>query len=358
MTLTSDQIHALLTAGSLAPSGGNCQPWRARARSRSIELSLDPAWRRSIIDACGHAAVMALGSFAENVTLAARAMGLRATSVVRDGDPGNTRLVEVHFAPDHHAARDELVELIPVRATNRQPHVGAAISDTVVDRLRAAAHNERGHWLQTVAADDDKRAVADILARADRVRVRNRALHREMFSELRWSPAAAAESGDGIDVRSLHVPAAGHLLLRLMCSYRATQYLPKTVIEALSRRLLVQSSHLCALVMPKPLTLLSWFEAGRTIQRVWLTAERYQLSIHPWTVLPFLELRAPCHTTEVFSAAEQSEIADLNLRLRTAFAVPENRQPFFVFRLFSAQRSPARAPRRPWQMFTELDLTG
>lgn len=356
VTLTSDQIDKLLTAGSLAPSGGNTQPWRAKAHRGLIELSLDPARCHSVLDACGYAAVMALGSFAENVALAATGMGLRATIVLRDGDPREMPFVQVRFERDNRVVRDELLDVISVRATNRQPHVGRLISDAVVDRLRAAARPRDGHQLLTVSRDDDKRAVADVLARADRVRIRNRALHHEMFSELRWTPAAVTNARDGIDVRSLHVPAAGTLLLRLMSSYWATEHLlSSALIETLSRRLLVRSSHLCALVMPQPLTPLSWFDAGRTIERVWLTAERHQLAIHPWTVLPFLALRPRHRAADSISDAEQREIADLIGHLRAAFYIAETDQPFFVFRLFSAPRSITRSPRRPWQIFAEID---
>jgi hypothetical protein len=235
VTLTSDQIDKLLTAGSLAPSGGNTQPWRARAHRSAIELSLDPARCHSVLDACGYAAVMALGSFAENVALAATGMGLRATIVLREGDPLEMPFVQVRFEADNRVARDELLDFIPVRATNRQSHVGLPLSDAVVDRLRAAAQHRDDHLLLAVSTDKDKRSVAAILARTDRVRMRNRELHREMFSELRWSPAAAANARDGIDVRSLHVPAPGHLLLRLMSSYWATRRLLPNVVTATAR---------------------------------------------------------------------------------------------------------------------------
>jgi hypothetical protein len=354
VTLTLDQIDALLTAGSLAPSGGNTQPWQATVQGKVIELRLDPTRGSVVLDPCADAAVMALGSFAENVALAASAIGLRTTTDVHV-DESRGPVVRIELEADRSVMRDELFDVIATRSTNRRPHAGSPIPDAILGRLRAACASRCGHELLAVSGRDQKHAVADILAKADRVRVHNPALHHEMFSELRWSATAATDTCDGIDVRSLHLPAPGRLLLRLARSRLvARHFMPAGLLESLSRGLLVRSSHLCTLVMPMPRAPLSWFEGGRTLQRVWLTAERHGLAVQPWTVLPFLARHTACPRAQSMSDDERHEIGQLADRLRAAFGVGENNHPFFVFRLFTTPRATKPAARRPWRTFTDV----
>ncbi len=358
MTLTLDQIDALLTAGSRAPSGGNTQPWLVAVHGDVIELSLDPTRGSAILDPCADAAVLALGSFAENVALAAMAMGLRTTTTDFDDAASVAPLVRLQLAPGGPVTHADLFDVIATRSTNRRPHVGPPVADALVERLRAASR-QSGHDLLAVSSEDRKRAVATMLARADRVRVRNRALHREMFAELRWSTAAATGTGDGIDVRSLQLAAPGRLLLRLARSpFVARRIMPRAAIESLSRGLLVRSSHLCTLTMPAPHSRRSWFAAGRTVQRVWLTAAQHGLAVQPWTVLPFLARHPQCSRAEALSDGERNEIGQLAASLRAAFGVAEHDHPFFVFRLFTTPHVSPPSARRPWQMFTRIQAGG
>jgi hypothetical protein len=99
----------------------------------------------------------------------------------------------------------------------------------------------------------------------------------------------------------------------------------------------------------------AWFEAGRTIQRVWLTAEQQQVAMHPWTVLPFLALHPQCPTARALTETEQADIARLATGLRGVFDVAASHHPFFVFRLITSEHSTVRAPRRPWRAFAEVD---
>ena len=147
----------------------------------------------------------------------------------------------------------------------------------------------------------------------------------------------------------------GRLILRAAHSRFAARYLiPGAAIESLSRRLLVHSSHLCALVMREPLSATSWVEAGRTLQRVWLTAEHYQAAIQPWAVLPFMARHRECPKPRTLSGGQEDEVGQLTADLRAAFGVYEHEHPFFVFRLFRAAKPAVRAARRPWKAFTSV----
>src|SRR6185312_9252952 len=74
--LTQKEIEVLCTAGSLAPSGGNAQPWKVNVKKNKIEIQLDPKRSDSFIDVGRYASVFSLGCFTENFCLAADSLGL------------------------------------------------------------------------------------------------------------------------------------------------------------------------------------------------------------------------------------------------------------------------------------------
>ena len=64
-----DRIRHLVTMASLAPSGGNAQPWRWLWQERALHLSLDARHSRALLDFQSLASVASLGAAAENLVL-------------------------------------------------------------------------------------------------------------------------------------------------------------------------------------------------------------------------------------------------------------------------------------------------
>src|SRR5439155_9214921 len=88
--LDRDRIAALVARAALAPSGGNCQPWRFTARGESIECAHDADRSRSLLDFRHAASQVAFGAALENLVLAASELG---------------RAVEVEPFPERTGAR-------------------------------------------------------------------------------------------------------------------------------------------------------------------------------------------------------------------------------------------------------------
>ena len=77
--VSTEQVLHLVSSAVLAPSGGNCQPWRfvwsAEGRLRCLH---DVDRSASFLDFEHRAAYLALGAAVENVVIAAAAIGLEA----------------------------------------------------------------------------------------------------------------------------------------------------------------------------------------------------------------------------------------------------------------------------------------
>src|SRR5687768_10281171 len=95
--LSRAEAVELLELGSLAPSGGNIQPWRARISGNRIDLSVDQTRSNSMLDVGRLVSVMALGSFLENMSIGAERLGLVHDIDVRDIDDPEKLTIRITF---------------------------------------------------------------------------------------------------------------------------------------------------------------------------------------------------------------------------------------------------------------------
>ena len=355
--LTTEEIGSLVAAGAVAPSGGNLQPWRVTARAASLELRVDPDRSGGMVDVARSASTLALGAFAENVAIESAARGLahRLEPASTGDDEATVRVVfEGRGAPE--AARSPLQRAIAARATNRRAWDGTVIGDGDMGALADAATSVGdGYTLRAVADEAEKRAVARALAEADVVRTFNRELRAEMLSEMRWTDEEARGRADGVDVATLELPEGALTGFKLMrSSLFVSLMVTKRRIRAMTEAALQASSHLCCITMPREPTPAALFDAGRALERVWLTATARGLWMQPWSVAPFFALRAEV-ARETLAPAEVASIAAITRALDQAWAVGEARRAIFVFRLFRGEPPSKRAVRRPWESFTTID---
>jgi hypothetical protein len=133
------------------------------------------------------------------------------------------------------------------------------------------------------------RGISKLVAAADRVRFECAEFHAELFRQLRLTPGEAERTRDGLDLRTLGLPSGGGLLLRSLRSWplvQALNHIGLSRMLTLSSAVLVRKSGaLGALTVTAPANA-AFFEAGRALERLWLTATELGLSLHPLGSLP------------------------------------------------------------------------
>lgn len=352
--LDDDDIRALAEAGAAAPTGGNTQPWRLRATGKSLEVALDEERSGAFIDVDRTSSLLGLGSFVENVAVAARARGLEPAVELLGLRRIDEPVVQISF--EKRDATDGSAALaVQARSTNRRPWNGETIDRERIERVAAETGADGAHRLVTVSGDA-RSVVADALAETDVVRTFNRAYMGEMLSEFRWTTEEAETTRDGIDLATLELSEGDRRGLAWMRKrWFVSLFISRKRIREMGRAALLESSHLGAVVMPRDALPAQLVAAGRAVQRTWLAATAAGLAIQPWCVIPFFHLRAERYPDSL-PERDARAIDEIMSSLRDAWRVGDDERVIFTFRMSIPDGTPsALALRRAWTDFTTIE---
>lgn len=272
----------LLETARQAPSAHNAQPWRVRVLGElQAELLVDATRMFPVTDPDGWETIVSLGAFAETLSIAAAPRGLElrvALSGVplweREGLIRYARLVLVQRRePEPLAA-----ELIGRRCSSRLPYDGRPVPADVAAELSAIAAS--AHHRLTVSSDPAVTAlVVELGAEAQAFPAVDPGVRAELATWLRLSNRAAERTRDGLSARCLNAPGS---LLRFWFRFPGLVRLPG--IRGLATRQRLRSmagTASVAWIAGTPSTDEDWFNAGRMLCRLWLTATRHGLYLHP-----------------------------------------------------------------------------
>ena len=184
---------------------------------------------------------------------------------------------------------------------------------------------------------------------SDRIVFENPLLHGFLFDHVRWSEEEAAESRDGLDLRTLELSLPDRIGFRFLRNWGAVRMLkPVGVTRAVSRqaRKLCSSAAAAGLVLVKNDTEKDFLTAGRVVQRAWLEATRMGLSFQPMTGITFLINRVSAGESAGLSDRHRKLIAEARDKL-TSFPGLDGNVAAMLFRIGASDPPSARSLRLP-----------
>jgi hypothetical protein len=213
-----EQIEALVAYGAMAPSGGNCQPWRFVYDRGALLVLHDRARSKNFLDFSDSGTHVAFGALAENIELAAKEMGLAMRTDVFPSGPRDEVVLRFTFRGDPSVVPDPMVDLVATRCSNRRLGTREPIDPRVLDKLHEAARRHGGsiRWL---SQDAQLLEIADILGRGDRMRFASKVMHHELMGEVRWTKEEVERTRDGLDVATLELTPTDLAGMRLVSSW-------------------------------------------------------------------------------------------------------------------------------------------
>lgn len=359
--LTKEEIEKLCIAGSMAPSGGNSQPWLVTViNGNTFELKLDKKRSESFLDVGKYASFFALGCFSENLLIAAEWLGLKYEFKFLGYRGISEALVKIVFTARQNIPRiteDSLYPYIEKRVTNRQFYDGTSISGKNIQQLKKCITNSfENYKISTLALTEEKTVLAEILGRLDVIRILNDNLFQEMVHEIRWSEEEVVKSRDGLDIKTLELPQNAAKALALLKKFPSMRrVLPRSAFKDMAKPVLLGASHLCCLSVSLKLLPETMFNGGRALEKLWLEITKLGFSFQPWTIFTFFMIRVNLFKGEKFSNEEVEEIKKAESDFRKVFKLEKDDIPIFIFRLSKSKSPSARSLRLGWEEFTEIE---
>lgn len=346
------EIRRLVESAVLAPSDGNNQPWRFLYchHDRALAVYHDPARTNGPKHELGRQmALIAIGAAIENINIAAAAAGQTMTIDVSPADKDPVLVAELRFAPRPDGpSEDPLIEQIGQRMTNRCPGTRAHLSPVHAQVLMQAAR-ENGAKLQVCTDRNVLDDLGQILGEAERIRMLSPTLHEEFMRTLRWSPAEAEQTRDGMGLDVYATNPAEAATLRLFRTPMVAKLLRDVSggsSIAVGTAQLLSTSGAVALLTITGTSAASFVRGGRAMQQVWLTSTALGLAVHPVNTLVAMMARVERYHGAYLDKHEMRAIIDLRERFTRCFTVSMSDVEILLFRLSYADAPSQRSPRR------------
>jgi nitroreductase len=258
-----EKLRFLLNYAVLAPSGHNTQPWLFKVRNGKVELYADRTRGLPVVDPEDRALVISCGAALFNLRVAVRHFGY-AYEVQPFPDPNDPDLLaRVRLGPEQEATEEGelLFEVLKERHSNRGPFGDRQVPGRLLSALQAAVWEE-GAWLHLVQDEAAKHALAELIAKGDRIQLADKRFRRELAS---WVHPNRTKSRDGIpgyafgfgDVMSL----AGPFVIRTFDTGKG---------QAAKDRQLAEGSPVLAVLGTEGDTPADWLAAGQALARILL----------------------------------------------------------------------------------------
>jgi hypothetical protein len=186
-------VEELVRMATLAANSHNSQPWTFRLGDQNVSILPDVSRRTAVVDPDDHHLFVSLGCAAENLAVAAAALGRRSEVVIAAGAEPQ---IDIALSPAEPGGQ-ELYQAIPLRQSTRSLYDGQPVSVEDLALLETAAQEE-GVSVQFFTEAADRDAVLDFVIAGNSAQMDDAAWVHELTDWLRYSSRSAIERGDGL----------------------------------------------------------------------------------------------------------------------------------------------------------------
>ena len=278
-------IEQILDQARWAPSGDNTQPWRFEiVDARHVVVHGFDTRSHCVYDLDGHPSQIALGALVETAAIAASVPGWSMTASRRRDAPDERPVIDLRFQPDPSVKLDRLAACITRRSVQRRPLQTRSLTPAEKNALDAAVGDAfRLQWLEGLQT---RLRTAMLLFHSARLRLTMPEAYRVHRDIIEWN---ARYSVDRVPDQALGVDALTARLMRFVMQswprveffnrYLAGTWAPRLQMDFLPA--LACGAHLVLTAKQPPASIDDYIDAGRAVQRLWLTATDLGLQFQP-----------------------------------------------------------------------------
>ena len=306
-------VESVLDLARWAPSGDNTQPWRFQILDEfHVVVHGFDTREYCLYDLNGFGSQIAHGALLETIGIAATGFGLRAEISRRRNAPEAHPLYDVRLRPDGNVQADPLLPFIEQRCTQRRPYSTQPLTPHEKQALIANIGNSYTIlWLESWEA---RWAMSKLLFASAKIRLTIPEAYEVHRAVIQWN---ARDSVDRIPDAAIGLDSLTLKLMRwamgswkrvsFLNNYMAGHLIPRIELDLIPA--LRCAGHFILLRNEEPKEIDDNVEAGRAVQRFWLTATKLGLQLQPeMTPLIFTRyVRQGIPLSQVRSAGERAE---------------------------------------------------
>ncbi|BBO75875.1 Tat pathway signal protein [Desulfosarcina widdelii] len=281
IAILDDTQRRILYYASLAPSGHNSQPWRVRIESANTWIvEADSDRRLPCVDPDNRELILSLGAFAENLSLAAGALGRRTDIEVIANSSHDRDVLRVILRPGQ--ANGDPLRLLATRRTVKHGHLPKEIS---ADDVAALSHQAGGGLFYFPRTSSHGACIREAVVESFRIQAARDDAQLELVHWLRLRNRDAVHHRDGLTPEGMEIQSFNNWYVRHFVS-------PEDFMKAGFRRKgvdvtakLAQEGGGWMVLTSSGNRVADLIEAGRRFQRLALAARARNIGIQPMTQL-------------------------------------------------------------------------
>lgn len=269
----------ILAYASLAPSGHNTQPWQVRSvSSNEWVIGADPQRRLPAVDPNNREVMLSLGAFAENLYLAAGALGFNAEMEVIAQSTFDEDILRVRLAEGNHTGYP--LDVLEKRMTVKKGYQDRELS---TEDFKALAMPLDGRLHYFPRGTDHARCIEEGSVENFRRQTLRDDAQEETVRWMRLGSAEAKRHRDGLTTAGMEITGFMGWVVRNFLS-------PKDFLKPSYREQSVEHTAKLAargggwlIITGNGNSPADLIETGRRFERMALLARKLNIAIHPMT---------------------------------------------------------------------------
>lgn len=284
-----NDIEKIITDGTFAPSGENCQPWKFVVEENKVSIFNIPEADQSLYNSKQKGSYVAHGALIENIVIGASKYGYE-TDVQIFPLKNEPDLVSVVSFKKTIPKNEVLYPYIEKRCTNRKDYTGQKLSEGQKGELVTSAKETGFGELKLIDSEASLNTLGKALAVNEQIIFENKHLHDFFYNHILWREEDQNKAG-GFYIKTLEFLPHQLKGVKLFKSWIILKILNK--VAGVSKMIVKENAEKYAksgslgAVIINGNTSKDFVNAGRTVQRAWLTATKLGLSVHPCTGVLF-----------------------------------------------------------------------
>ena len=350
--LLSPTLEQILDLARWAPSGDNTQPWRFEiiGPARIVVHGFDTR-DRCVYDLTGHPSQISIGALLETMRIAASVHGQRVSVERRRNLPDSKPTFDIEFTSDPGIHPDPLAAFIRQRSVQRRAMSRRALSKTEKQALETSVGP--GYDVVWMEGFSKRLEMARLMFANARLRLTMPEAYRVHKDVIEWNAQYSEDripdqalGADPMTVRAMRFVMHSWSRVKFFNRFLAGTWMPRITMDFIPG--LACGAHFLVKARDIPQTVDDFVDAGRAVQRFWLTATHLGLVKQPeMTPLIFSGyVRAGTPFTQVEQLKHEARA--LQVRLEQVVG-PDWPRAVWMGRIGAGAQATSRSTRLPLQ---------